>query len=64
HGGAAFTQIRNAIYDVDDRPSVLEFYAGLGGKEVRVSDVYEIGEKTLKAAKDGKVTSHVEWVGI
>jgi pyruvate ferredoxin oxidoreductase alpha subunit len=64
HGGAAYTQIRNAIYELDDRPSVLEFYAGLGGKEVRVSNVVEVGEKTLKAAEGGRVASHVEWVGV
>jgi hypothetical protein len=43
---------------------VLEFYAGLGGKEVRVSNVVEVGEKTLKAAEGGRVASHVEWVGV
>jgi pyruvate ferredoxin oxidoreductase alpha subunit len=64
HGGAAYIQIRNAIYDLKDRPSVLEFYSGLGGKEVRVGDVYKIGEKILKAAKTDKIISHVEWVGL
>ena len=62
HGGAAYTRIRNAIYDLDDRPSVLEFYAGLGGKEVRVDDIYKVGEKTLKAAKAGKVSTSEVWV--
>jgi pyruvate ferredoxin oxidoreductase alpha subunit len=62
HGGAAYTRIRNAIYDLDDRPSVLEFIAGLGGKEVRVDDIYKVGEKTLKAAKAGKVTTSEVWV--
>ena len=62
HGGAAYTQIRNAIYDLEDRPSVLEFYAGLSGKEVRVKDVYMVGEKTLEAAKGGKVAPIAEWV--
>jgi pyruvate/2-oxoacid:ferredoxin oxidoreductase alpha subunit len=62
HGGAAYTQIRNAIYDLDDRPSVLEFIAGMGGKEVRVDDIYKIGKKTLKAAKAGKVSTAEVWV--
>ena len=62
HGGAAYTRIRNAIYDMEDRPSVLEFYAGMGGKEVRVDDIYKVGEKTLKAAKAGKVSTAEVWV--
>jgi len=62
HGGAAYAQIRNAIYDMDDRPSVLEFHAGMGGKEVRVDHLYKVGEKTLKTAKSGKVATDVVWV--
>lgn len=61
HGGAAFTQIRNALYDIEDRPKVLQFHAGLSGKEVRVAHLVKVGEKILKAAKGEKV-SLVEWV--
>ena len=62
HGGAAYTQVRNAIYDIKDRPSVLEFFAGMGGKEVRVDDIYKVGVKTLKSAKAGKVSTAEVWV--
>jgi len=62
HGGAAYTQIRHALYDLEDRPSVLEFIAGMGGKEVRVDDIYKVGEKTLKAAKSGGVSTAEVWV--
>jgi len=62
HGGAGFRMIRHSLYDLDDRPAVLQFHAGLGGKEVRVSDIVKIGEKTLKAARGEKVAPLVEWV--
>ena len=62
HGGAGFRMIRHSLYDLDDRPDVLQFYAGLGGKEVRISDIVKVGEKTLKAARGEKVTPLVEWV--
>lgn len=62
HGGAGFRLIRDSLYDLEDRPSVLQFHAGLGGKEVRVSDVVRVGEKTLKAARGEKVSSLVEWI--
>jgi pyruvate ferredoxin oxidoreductase alpha subunit len=61
HGGAGFRLIRHSTYDLDERPKVLQYYAGLGGKEVRVAEIVRIGEKTLKAAKGEKV-SLVEWV--
>jgi len=61
-GGPVFHQIRSHTYEVEDRPNVLEFHAGLGGKEVRVRDVVKIGEKTLKAARGGAVESQIEWI--
>lgn len=62
HGGAGYRLIRDTLYDLDDRPSVLQFHAGMAGKEVRVDDVYDIGEKVLKVAKGGKVSTYVNWV--
>ena len=61
HGGAGYRLIRDTLYDLEDRPKVLQFHAGLSGKEVRVGDLVRVGEKTLKAAKGEKV-SQVEWV--
>jgi pyruvate ferredoxin oxidoreductase alpha subunit len=62
HGGAGYRLIRDTLYDLDDRPSVLQFHAGMAGKEVRVDDVYDIGEKVLEVAKGGKITTFVNWV--
>lgn len=61
HGGAGYRLIRNTLYDMDERPKVLQFHAGLAGKEVRVGDIYRVGEKILKAARGEKVPQ-VEWV--
>jgi pyruvate ferredoxin oxidoreductase alpha subunit len=61
-GGAGYRMIRHSLYDLDDRPTVLQFHAGLGGKEVRVGDIVRVGEKTLKAAKGEKVAPIVDWV--
>jgi pyruvate ferredoxin oxidoreductase alpha subunit len=62
HGGAGYRLIRDTLYDLENRPSVLQFHAGMAGKEVRVDDVYDIGEKVLKVAKGGNVTTSVNWV--
>jgi pyruvate ferredoxin oxidoreductase alpha subunit len=62
HGGAGYRLIRDTLYDLDNRPSVLQFHTGMAGKEVRVDDVYDIGEKVLKVAKGGKVSTSVNWV--
>jgi len=61
-GGIVFGNIRNSIYDLEERPKTLQFHAGLSGKEVRVGDIERVAEKTLKAAKGETVAPLVEWV--
>ena len=60
-GGITFTEVRHALYDVDERPATLNFHAGMRGKEVRVEDLKRMAEKTLNAAYGEKVSSQVEW---
>jgi pyruvate ferredoxin oxidoreductase alpha subunit len=61
-GGPVFGKLRSILYDLGDRPKLLQFHAGLGGKEVRVQDIYNIGEKILKVAKGEALENLVEWV--
>jgi pyruvate ferredoxin oxidoreductase alpha subunit len=60
-GGWTFGEIRNAMYELEERPKTLQFHAGLNGKEVRVQDIMKICEKTLKVASGVKVFPLVEW---
>ena len=60
-GGITYTEIRHALYDLDDKPKTINFFAGLRGKEVRVRDIKKMAEKTLKVARGEKVDSRVEW---
>jgi pyruvate ferredoxin oxidoreductase alpha subunit len=60
-GGPAFGKIRDVLYDMEDRPKMLQFHAGLGGKEVRIHDFEMIGDKILNVSKGGK-ENLVTWV--
>jgi len=60
-GGPVFGKLRDTLYEEEDKPKILQFHAGLGGKEVRVHDFEMIGDKLLSAAKGGKVDK-VTWV--
>jgi pyruvate ferredoxin oxidoreductase alpha subunit len=60
-GGPVFSKLRDTLYEEEDQPKILQFHAGLGGKEVRVHDFEMIGDKLLSAAKGGKVDK-VTWV--
>jgi pyruvate ferredoxin oxidoreductase alpha subunit len=60
-GGPTFSKLRDVLYDMEERPKLLQFHAGLGGKEVRTHDFDMIGEKILNYAKGGK-EEKVTWV--
>jgi len=60
-GGPAFGKIRDVLYDMEERPKLLQFHAGLGGKEVRTHDFEMIGDKILNYVKGGK-QDQITWV--
>ena len=62
-GGIVYGSVRSAVYDLEEKPKVLGFYAGLAGREVRVRDIEKVAEKTLKAAKGEETGSSVSWIG-
>jgi pyruvate ferredoxin oxidoreductase alpha subunit len=61
-GGPVYEKIKATIYEHDDRPNILQFHAGLGGKEVTVNDLIKVGEKTLEATNKKMVKPSMEWV--
>ncbi|MFH1179787.1 MAG: transketolase C-terminal domain-containing protein [Candidatus Bathyarchaeota archaeon] len=60
-GGPVFSKLRDTLFEEEDNPKMLQFHAGLGGKEVRVHDFEMIGDKILNAVKGGK-EDKVTWV--
>jgi pyruvate/2-oxoacid:ferredoxin oxidoreductase alpha subunit len=60
--GPSYHQVRSTLYDKEDRIPVLGFIGGLSGKEVRVTDIMKVGEKTLEAARSGKLEFPIQWV--
>ena len=63
-GGVLFNELRSALYPLDKRPHMLNFIAGLGGREVRVRDVNEIVEIGQKAIASGKIEQETTWIGV
>ena len=61
-GGIVYNSIRSAIYDLEEKPLVLGYHLGLAGKEVRLRDVEQIAERTLKTANEKKVETFVTWI--
>ncbi|MBS7643267.1 pyruvate ferredoxin oxidoreductase [Candidatus Bathyarchaeota archaeon] len=63
-GGASCIEAQSALYSIPNRPKVLGFIAGLGGKDVGVESIKYILNKALKVSETGRVEREVEWVNL
>jgi pyruvate ferredoxin oxidoreductase alpha subunit len=54
-GAPLFTEIRNALYDYTERPKVVNYVYGLGGRDIKIEHFKEVGAKLEKIRKTGKV---------
>jgi 2-oxoisovalerate ferredoxin oxidoreductase alpha subunit len=60
--GALFTELKSALYHLEEKPLVLGFIAGLGGRDVRIRDLTRAARKGLDALKKGAKYPKEEWV--
>ena len=63
-GGVLFHELRSALYSMERRPHVLNFIAGLGGREVLVRDVDDIVDIVQQAIDTGTVDQDTTWIGV
>ena len=52
------------MYELDQRPLVQSFIAGLGGREVLVRDVEEMAQMAQDSIDAGKVKQVNTWIGV
>jgi pyruvate ferredoxin oxidoreductase alpha subunit len=64
YGGVLFHELRSTMYPMDERPVMLNFIAGLGGREVMVHDINEMVETTQKAVDTGTIDQETTWVAV
>jgi 2-oxoisovalerate ferredoxin oxidoreductase alpha subunit len=62
--GALFTEIKSSLYALDEKPMVLGFVAGLGGRDVRVRDIVKMVRKAHDAMANSKKFPEEEWIGL
>lgn len=62
-GGPVASEIKAALYPLDKRPQVVEFIAGLGGRDVTIGDFKEMYDKGVAVAAGGAVPPY-EMVGV
>jgi pyruvate ferredoxin oxidoreductase alpha subunit len=58
--GAVYTDLKAALYNVGDAPTMLGFIIGLGGRDITIPDIKGIASKGF-AKIGGERVSEVEW---
>ncbi len=51
NGGALYGDIKSALYDCSERPIVQSFILGLGGREIKTKELYEILKEACTTTK-------------
>ena len=62
-GGNLIHELRASLYDLDDRPLVTSFMAGLGGETIYPDDFKYMANVLLKMVKEKRVDRYVRWIG-
>ncbi len=63
-GGAVFHEVRNVLYDLKERPIMIDYIYGLGGRDTSPIDFRKVFEDLLQTAKSGQVESQVRYLGL
>jgi pyruvate ferredoxin oxidoreductase alpha subunit len=61
-GGGVFTDVKSALYSMEDSPPVMGFVTGMGGEDIPINDLDTMGRKILKVAETGRLEKEVEFV--
>jgi len=63
-GGPLFHEVRSALYDAPQRPRVVNFIYGLGGRDLTLEDGRQLLQRLKKIADTGKVESHYDYLQV
>lgn len=63
-GGPVFMDVRSALYDLEARPKITSYVYGLGGRDVRTTDIEKVYNELKEVAAAGVVTSPYNYLGV
>ncbi len=63
-GAAVFSEVRNALYDSPQRPIMVNYIFGLGGRDNSPRDLRKIYEDLIHIAKTGQAEKPVHYLGL
>jgi pyruvate ferredoxin oxidoreductase alpha subunit len=63
-GGPLFHEVRSALYDAPQRPRVVNFIYGLGGRDLTLEEGRQLVRRVKAIADTGKVESHYDYLQV
>ncbi len=60
--GGAFSDLKSALYSLEDRPKLLNFIAGMGGEDISIDEFYKMGRKVLDSISLKTSVQEVEFI--
>jgi pyruvate ferredoxin oxidoreductase alpha subunit len=63
-GGTVFSEVRNALYDTKQHPTIVSYIFGLGGRDSSPRDLQRIFEELVRINKTGHVETQVHYLGL
>lgn len=63
-GGPLRVELRSALYDSPNRPLLVDYIYGLGGRDIDVEQIIEVIERGEDIKKKGKVDKPIDYIGI
>jgi pyruvate ferredoxin oxidoreductase alpha subunit len=64
NGGPLFHEIRHAVYDLPDRPKLINRIYGLGGRDMQPHMIDDIYKELQKMAETGQTADTVQFIGV
>jgi pyruvate ferredoxin oxidoreductase alpha subunit len=63
-GGPLFTEVRAAMYDAKQRPPVVDYIYGLGGRDVNLDHIRKVYQDLAEIARTGAAVQTVNYLGV
>ncbi len=63
-GGPAFNEIRSAFYENKDKPFMVNYIYGLGGRDITIEDIEKVYSRLGETLKQKKVETLVNYLGV
>ena len=63
-GGPLFTEVRSALYDCNERPTIINYIYGLGGRDVQTIDIEHVFKALSETSDSNKPSNFYRYLGV